>query len=405
MHPIDEVSRTYLIAGLRLGRDIDGFVDSYHGPADLPAIAERVDPDLALAELDAAIAGVDDAIRRSYLESQARGMRMAARVASGESVGYRDQVQASYDIEPQWTDEAAFESAHDMLDRLLPGSGSLPERQARYRKQFELQPDQVLPIAERLLADLRARTVRIVDLPEEESVELQLVTNQPWSGYNWYLGNMTSRIEINTDLPVRLNALPDLLAHEAYAGHHTEHSMKEALFLRDRGYGEAAIALLTTPQAVVSEGIATTAFDVLVPQEEQVEWLRRHVYEPAGLVVDIESDLAIQRAAESLAAVSGNAALLLHDQGRTVDEAVGYISRYRLLSEDEARRSVQFLTHPLFRTYTYTYTAGHELVRGYLQTRPDAREGLRALLTEMWTPSRLRGSALARSSDDERLPS
>ncbi|MBA2453100.1 MAG: hypothetical protein H0V47_08010, partial [Chloroflexia bacterium] len=263
----------------------------------------------------------------------------------------------------------------------------------------------VLSVAEPLLAELRRRASDIVELPSGESVTLQLVTNQPWSGYNWYLGNMASRIDINTDLPVRLNALPDLLAHEAYAGHHTEHSVKEALFLRERGFGEAAIALLTTPQAVVSEGIATSTFDVLVPPEEQAEWLQAFVYGPAGWEIDVERDLAIQRTGQSLSAVSGNAALLMHDQGGSVDAAVEYISRYGLLSEAEARKSVRFLTHPLFRTYTFTYTAGKELVRGYLQSRPDPKAGFQELLTEHWTPSRLRGSALWRSSDDERLPS
>ncbi|CAN5183356.1 hypothetical protein BH23CHL1_BH23CHL1_16140 [soil metagenome] len=405
MHAIDDVSRKYLIAGLWLGKDIEGFVDSYHGPAELPDIAAGVDPGRALSELDFAIADVDDVLRRAYLESQARSLRMAARVTTGEKIGYREQVHQSFDIEPEWIDEEAFQAAHDMLDRLLPGAGSLLERRAHYRKQFELQPENVLSVAEPLLAELRRRASDIVELPSGESVTLQLVTNQPWSGYNWYLGNMASRIDINTDLPVRLNALPDLLAHEAYAGHHTEHSVKEALFLRERGFGEAAIALLTTPQAVVSEGIATSTFDVLVPPEEQAEWLQAFVYGPAGWEIDVERDLAIQRTGQSLSAVSGNAALLMHDQGGSVDTAVEYISRYGLLSEAEARKSVRFLTHPLFRTYTFTYTAGKELVRGYLQSRPDPKAGFQELLTEHWTPSRLRGSALWRSSDDERLPS
>lgn len=405
MQPIDDVSRKYLIAGLRLGNDIEGFVDSYHGPDDLPAIAEQADPARALAELDAAIATLDDIVRRHYLETQARALQMAARVAAGEAVPYREQVRDSFDIEPEWVDEQLFESAHAMLDLLLPGSGSLVERRASYRQQFNLPVDAILPLAEGLLSELRARTQAMVALPQGESVVLRLVTDEPWSGYNWYLGDLASSIEINTDLPVRLNSLPDLLAHEAYAGHHTEHILKDAGLLGDRGYGEAAIALLTSPQAVVSEGIATMALSVLTPPEEQAEWLRTYAYGPAGLDVDVESDLAIQRAGESLAAVTGNAALLIHDRGRSVNDAVEYIARYGLRPEDEARKLMQFLTHPLFRTYTFTYAVGEELVRGFLQSRPDFQTGFTSLLTEQWTPSRLRGAAGTRSSDAERLPS
>ncbi|MBA2452623.1 MAG: hypothetical protein H0V47_05595, partial [Chloroflexia bacterium] len=134
MHAIDDVSRKYLIAGLRLGKDIEGFVDSYHGPAELPDIAAGVDPGRALSELDFAIADVDDVLRRAYLESQARSLRMAARVTTGEKIGYREQVHQSFDIEPEWIDEEAFQAAYDMLHRLLPGAGSLLERRAHYRK-------------------------------------------------------------------------------------------------------------------------------------------------------------------------------------------------------------------------------------------------------------------------------
>lgn len=404
MVAIDSVSRAYIIAGLRLGRDVDGLVDNYHGPAELVDVAANISIDQALNDLEAMLDSIESPSRRSYLESQSRALRMVARVAQGETVSYRDQVAGCFDVEPAWVDESAFEAAHDMLDRLLPGSGSLQERRERYRANFAIEADQALELAGNILTDLRTRTATIIDLPDEESVELRFVSDQPGSGYNWYLGNLASRIEINTDLPIHINDLPDLLAHEAYPGHHTEHSLHEQLHFRDRGYGEAAITLLITPQAVVSEGIATSAFESAIPVTDQVGWLRDHVYDPAGMDVDIEADLAIRQAARALSEVSGNAALLLHDQGRSLDEAVDYLMRYGLRSEEEARKSAQFLTHPLFRTYAYTYTSGHELVSGYLLGRGDPVAGFRALLTEQWTPGRLRGSSGGRSSDDERLP-
>jgi hypothetical protein len=58
-------------------------------------------------------------------------------------------------------------------------------------------------------------------LPAEESFTLEYVTNQPWSGYNWYKGHYTSLIQINTDLPVAISRALDLACHEGYPGHHT----------------------------------------------------------------------------------------------------------------------------------------------------------------------------------------
>ena len=51
-----------------------------------------------------------------------------------------------------------------------------------------------------------------------------MVQDQPWSGYNWYLGNGRSRVDLNTDLPIYAYLLTDLLTHEGYPGHHTEHA-------------------------------------------------------------------------------------------------------------------------------------------------------------------------------------
>jgi hypothetical protein len=404
VQPIDDVSKRYLIAGLSVGNLVEGFVDSYHGPEELRRDAGSTPPAEAIEEFHAAIDQVEDTPRRTFFLAQERALRMATRVAEGETINYREQVIESFDITPEWVDESEFEAAHYALDKLLTGSGPLAARRQGYRAMFEIDAERVLPIAKDLLSDLRLRTQTIVPLPDGESVELKLVEGQPWSGYNWYLGGLSSRIEINTDLPVRLNDLPDLLAHEAYPGHHTEHCVKEWLHLRQQGHGEAAIALLTTPQAVVSEGIATSAFDSVVPPDEQGAWLREHVYDPSGLSIDIEGDLAIHRSSRVLSGVLGNAALLLHDQGRSQAEAVDYVMRYSLRSESEAVRSVEFLTHPFFRTYVYTYSSGYQLVNTFLENMADRQMGFRSLLTEHWTPARLRAAARRRSSDDERLP-
>ena len=403
MDTIDAVSRAYLIAGLALGSRIDGFVDSYYGPADLQAEADSLQPEGALDALEAEINQLAQSQRQSYLTTQLQAMRMAHRIAAGEQVSYREQVSESFDIEPEWTEETAFESAAYALDQLLPGSGAIAERRQAYRARFEIVNERIAPISDGILSDLRARTQARFPLPEGEQFELALVSDKPWSGYNWYLGNLTSRIEINTDLPVRVNDLPNLLAHEAYPGHHTEHSIRETL-LREHGYGEFAIALLTTPQAVISEGIATNALDMVVPADEQAVWLNEHAFRPAGLDVDIEGDLAIARAGRTLGEVTGNAALLVHEQGQSVEQAVEYQMRYGLRSEREARQSMEFIVHPLFRTYVYTYSVGYDLVQGYLRSRPDQVKAFAALLSEHWTPTRLRGTDRRRSSDDERLP-
>lgn len=387
---IDTVSRAYLVAGLRIGRDVDGFVDSYYGPEEVRDEADNLaSAEQALERLDRAIESLETGARRDYFEAQARAMRTVLASLSGQYMPYRDEVEATFGVRPASVDTTEFAEAHQILDLMLPGSGSLQKRREKYREQFVLDRESVLSVAEQLMTVLRQRTQAIASLPDGESAHIELVSDKPWSGYNWYLGGYQSRIEINTDLPVRLNTLPDLVAHEIYCGHHTEHSLKELHFWHEQGYGESAIALLISPQAVISEGIATSAFETLVDPEEQETWLQEHCYGPAGMKVDIKKDLAIQRAARVLRYVDGNAALLLHEEQRSEDEVVDYIVEYGLKNEAEARQTVRFLTTPILRTYSFTYTSGYELVTSYLNRAPDRQAALRSLLTEHWTPARL----------------
>ena len=110
-------------------------------------------------------------------------------------------------------------------------------------------------------------------LPEGEEVALQIVEGQPWSAYNWYLGDYRSRVEVNTDLPVRANSMLGLMTHEGYPGHHTEHAIKEQLLYRRQGHAEACVQLINGPECVISEGLADLARDVVFTEPELVAWL------------------------------------------------------------------------------------------------------------------------------------
>ena len=124
-------------------------------------------------------------------------------------------------------DEAEYAAAHARLDALLPGDGSLTERYAAYRALDECPPDRLTGVVQELSGALRDVVRSGYGLPEGETVDYLIVTDEPWSGFNYYLGGMRSRVAINADLPHRLSQLPHLVAHESYPGHHTEHCRKE----------------------------------------------------------------------------------------------------------------------------------------------------------------------------------
>ena len=122
--------------------------------------------------------------------------------------------------------------------------------------------EQVKSLLGEITAALRQRTRARFPLPEDEAFDVHFVKDQPWGGYNWYLGGCRSSIDMNTDLPLRIAHLTGLLAHEGYPGHHTELANKEMRLVRERGWIEHSIGLMNSPSCVITEGIATRALEV-----------------------------------------------------------------------------------------------------------------------------------------------
>jgi len=259
------------------------------------------------------------------------------------------------------------------------------------RKDFLARQVKLVPF---VLEHLQSLTRERFPIPEEETFEQKFVSNQPWGAYNWYLGHCHSRIEINTDLPLHIVGLPGLtglLAHEGYPGHHTELSNKETKLFQEAGYTEQCLSLINAPSCVVSEGMATCALEVLMNEEDQMAWLSNELFPRAGFShLDARRELAINKAQRKLAGVLPNAAFLLHEQGVDARRVRGYMQKYGLESEVEARKAVEFLSTPLYRSYAFTYYYGGEMLRTLFEKRGNRDDWYTRLLTEPVTPHQIR---------------
>jgi hypothetical protein len=228
-------------------------------------------------------------------------------------------------------------------------------------------------------------------LPEKESFVVEFVSNQPWSAYNWYLGEFKSRIDINTDLPMRISALAGLIAHEAYPGHHTELSIKEAKLIRQMDYHEHLLTLINSPSCVIAEGIATSALETLLTDQELEDWYRDEILLRAGMAhIDPKRIIEVSRAGEKLSGLWGNAAFMFHDQKKSAEEIISYLQAYEMSTQEEANKAIQFISNPLYRSYIFTYTAGYDLLEE-LFSIADRDKYFARLLEEPVTPSQIRG--------------
>jgi len=390
-------------AYIRLAHGIDahapGFIDGYGGPADWADPAVKPLPELrAQADrLAEQVAGESDAERARFLQVQVRAMQTMLRLLSGEKLTYTDEARGLFDIAPLHTPEATFKAAHAALEQALSGSGDLPERLDALRRRVAVPQHDILKVAAPILEELRTRAGRLLPLPEGEDFSIELVSDKPWGGYNWPLGNFRSRIDINTDLPVALTGLPDLLAHEGYPGHHTEHALKELHLARQRHWLEHSIQLINAPECVVSEGIAVNALRAVMSPDEVADWLTGELSALAGLDAgDVTAMLAANRALDDLEGVSGNAALLLHGEGRSETEVLDYLQTYALSTPERARQTLRFITAPNMRAYIYTYSVGGDLVRRAMDTG-DTQAVFRRLLTRPVTPGELAASWVSAS--------
>ncbi len=367
----------YLVLGLRLGKHVDGLVDAYYGPAELEEQVDAEEP-IEAAQLAADADALRDELPDGWLRDQVHGCATYAHVLAGDEISYSDEVEGCYGVRPSKVPVEVYERVHAELEELLPGEGSLFDRRQQWRERHLCPGDQAVAVLQDMLPVLHARTAALVELPAGEAVTLDPVQDEPWWAFNYYLGDLRSRVVLNTDVPTTGLDLLHLVAHEVYPGHHTEHSVKEQLLIRDRGQIEEGIQLVPTPQAVLSEGIAETGLDLLLDdagKQEAYAILRRHGLE----LVDPELSERIARAAERLGTVGLDAALMIHEEGASPEDAEAYVRRWNLSTPEQAAHSVRFVLDPTWRAYVITYCAGRDLCHAYVAGDP-AR--FRTLLTE-----------------------
>lgn len=394
--------REYLLLGLRFDRIEDGYVDSFTGDpklrrqvADEPA----PEPSALAAQADRLIAGLAGVQRTDtftdqradFIAAHLRALACAARKFAGEEIGFVDEVRAYFDVEIARGDTDRYRAAHDRLDELLGGPGSLADRMRLHRLAEEIAPQRLEETIGAFSSALRDIVRADYPLPEAETVVYEVVTDKPWSGFNYYEGAYRSRVAVNADLKQQMSHLPSLIAHEAYPGHHTEHCRKEARLVEGLGHGEQTIFLVNTPQCLMAEGLADLALHAAVGPG----WGRwaADIYADLGLRFDGERAEALTQARAALAEVRQDAALMLHDEHRDADDVLAFLSRWLLVDDTRARQMLKFLSSPLWRAYTSTYVEGYRLLRGWLDERPAGvalAERFARLLDEPLIPSALR---------------
>lgn len=397
----------YISLGLELNKYIEGLVDAYYGPREAAArvnSSAKVDPRRLVENGRLLISSIDsrepldlgnmayDPKRAAWLRAQAIGLLTTAEKLAGVNIDYLTEVERCYGVRPRRVSREEIEEAHGSLEYIVPGVGRLSDRLNAYRNSFVVPPEKLESVLMDLKEVFRERTASLFGLPEGESLEFEIVTSKPWSGFNYYLGNLKSRVAINADLPILSTSLAHLIAHEAYPGHHSEHTRKEANLYNKRGQLEESIFLVGTPQCLIAEGLADFGLEILLGDEEFS--IVAQLMINRGINFPDQELKETRNAFETLSRLRANAAWDLHQDGMAPDRVIDRIERDALLSRPRAEKSVEFLTDPTWRAYITCYVEGYQLVRSFVGNPEKVPNSIRIerfkrLITEQVIPQDL----------------
>lgn len=371
--PLDGIAEAYVHLSLEAGEREPGYVDAYYGPddwakeakakpravSDLRAEASRLSKDLTAIAPDRL--SPEDRQRRSFLLAQLKAAETRLAMMAGEKFAFADEAQGLFGIRPTLKPLSAYDPIVAKVAALVPGDGPLWQRVDAWQNRFVIPADRLEPVMRASIAECRARSAAHIAMPQQERFELELVKGKSWSGYNWYKGDAHSLIQVNTDLPVRIDRAVDLGCHEGYPGHHLLNMLLERNLARARGWVEFTVYPLFSPQSFIAEGSANAGIDLAFPGAQRSAFEAKTLYPIAGLdpatARDYDRLLALlHQLAGARMTIAANYLDGRIDRNRALD----LIQAYQLVSRERAEQSLRFTEQ--YRSYVINYGLGQDMV-------------------------------------------
>jgi hypothetical protein len=376
MNPIGE---SYVKLALAVGQHDPDYVDAYYGPPEWRTAAEgskrplpeiRSEAQGLLSRLESLRGSLPQdemvRLRHQYLTSQISSLAARVDMLSGKKLSFDEETRALYDVTVPRYEEAHFQGIIDNLERNLPGTGSVAERYEALRKGVEIPRDRIDAVFRAAVEECRRRTAPHIPFPAGESFTIEYVEGKPWAGYNWYQGQFKSLIQVNTDLPVYVDRAVDLACHEGYPGHHLYNSLLEKNLVRDRGWVEASIYPLFSPQSFIAEGTANYGILMAFPGDERIAFERDVLFPLAGLDASRAARYyEVQNLMRGLGYAANEAARRYLNGDATREQTMAFLQRYGLMNERRADQQIRFIDQ--YRSYVINYNVGRDLVQQYIE--------------------------------------
>ena len=377
---INSLAENYVRLGLTIGQYDADFVDAYYGPDSLkPAISKSdIFPKDSLLNLVTELRSslknstekLNDTskVRARWMSQQLLAFDRRIRIYSGEFKTFDEESKELFGISAPVYPEKHYKLLLDSLNKLLPGTGSVQDRFQNLANRFIIPENKLDTIFKTTIAEARKSTKAYYSLPETETFTIEYVKDKPWSGYNWYKGNYTSVIQINTDTRIFIERAIDVGSHESYPGHHVYNMLLEKNLYQDKGWVEISLYPLFSPQSFIAEGSANYGIDLVYPGNKKVKFAKEILLPLARLdtayIANYFNALAIRG---KLNYARNEAARGIVNQTMTDKQALEWLMNYCLYNKETALKSISFIKK--YRSYVINYNYGQDLVRNYIESK------------------------------------
>ena len=375
---LNYLAENYVRLGLTIGLYDADFVDAYYGPDSLkPAISKSdIFPKDSLlnlvtelrSSLKNSIEKLNDSskVRARWMSQQLLAFDRRIRIYSGEFKTFDEESKELFGISAPVYPEEHYKLLLDTLNQLLPGKGTVQDRFKNLANRFIIPENKLDTIFKTTIAEARKSTKAYYSLPETETFTIEYVKDKPWSGYNWYKGNYTSLIQINTDTRIFIERAIDVGSHESYPGHHVYNMLLEKNLYQDKGWVEISLYPLFSPQSFIAEGSANYGIDLVFPGDKKIRFAKEKLLPLAGLDTTFIGiyfkSLAIRG---KLNYARNEAARGIVNQTMNDQQALDWLMNYCLYNQETALKSISFIKK--YRSYVINYNYGQDLVRNYIE--------------------------------------
>lgn len=375
---IDLIAEKYVKLVLLTGKYDADYVDAYFGPDSLKKAADtsKMTIDEIVAASEALLESAqnlseskDDlqfSARKEYLCRQIEALNVKAQLLKGKKLSFDRESAALYDLLSPIYNIKIYDETLEQLNKLVPGSGELSARIENFRRDFIIPPAKLDTCFKTAINECRRRSSNRLKLPANEKFTVEYVKGVSWGAYNWFKGGSFSLIQVNNGLPIYIDRMIGLAAHEGYPGHHVFHSLTESELSKKRKWIEYSVYPLFSPSSSISEGLANYGVELSFPRNDKLAFEKKVLYPLAGLNPSLADTYEkINELVRKLEYAGNEAARRYLDGNMSREHAIEWLMKYNLMNKDRAERRLKFIEK--YRSYVVTYNVGYGIIKKYIE--------------------------------------